>query len=341
MSDKDMAICRIDYMKWSDMQQIHKLVSSVRVYANTYVEVEDHIRQVTEQIEDVFEGRVGSNEYTAIVRLLKELVLFVRTHWTVENDNEVIVVTGKIIKLVQGDNKMDKNQLVAMTFRRVQKAIQEVVRNGVDFTDDRIADVADEYAAKIVTDVFGGKIPFEIQSSQFVDKYYEMDPETEDLLDNGTLVVDGMEVLVESPSLREEIHDRMSAADISKARMKNRWATVENSKIRDGILSFVALYEDGIKRKVVQQSDLAWLVKKDSIPMIAEDVSAGTGEKDHINYVVWNKGGIPVFVGTISAVLDWVAELPEVFDWHVGFEVSPEDVRATVSLKEFVEENNG
>jgi len=267
MNNEDMAICRIDYMKWSDMQQIQRLVSSVRAYANAHIEVEDCIRQVTERIEDVFEGRIGPNEYATIVRLLRGLVEFVRTHRFDENDHEVMVVTGNIIKLVQGDNKMNKNQLAAMTFRRVKEAITRVAL-GSDFGDDRITTVAEQYTYKIMTDVFGGKTPFEIQSSQFVEKLYEMDPETEDVLDNGTLVIDGMKVLIEAPSLRHAIYEGMTPDEISEARVTNRWATVEKSKVVDGRLSFVAVYEDGIKRKVVQQVDLAWIVKKDSIPRI-------------------------------------------------------------------------
>lgn len=267
MEEKDMAICRIDYMKWDHMQQIHGLVSSVRAYANTHVEVEDHIRQVTEQIEDIVEGRVGSGEYVTIVQLLRGLVRFVRTHRFEENDQEVIVVTGNIIKLVQGDKKMDQNQLSAMTFRRVKEAISKVAL-GSDFGDDRITTVAEDYANRIVSDVFGGKSKFEVRSSQFVDKYYEMDPETEDVLDNGSLVIDGMKVLLEDPAFRQKIHEDMAPYEISAARVTNRWATVENRKLIGANISFIAVYGDGIKRKVSLAVEHAWIVKKDSIPRI-------------------------------------------------------------------------
>lgn len=265
MDNKDAAICRIDRMKWVDMQQVHNLVSSVRAYANTHIEVEDHIRQVAEQLEDTFEGRIGPNEYAAIVKMLKGLVEFVRTHRFEENDHQVIVTTGDIIKLVQGDNKMNKNKLQAMTFRRVQEAIQEVAWRPVTPTNEVVDTVAEAYAAKIVSDVFGGKVP---TSAEYVDKYYEMDPESEDLLDNGSLVIDGMKVLIEDPDFRQNIYDGMTALEISNARMTNRWATVEKAKLLGDRLSFVGVYDDGIKRKVVREIALAWLVKKDSIPRI-------------------------------------------------------------------------
>lgn len=266
-----MAICRIDYMKWDHMQQIHGLVNSVRCQASNpnASKVETHIRQVTEQIEDMLDYNLSDDNAYRIVLILRGLIQFVRTHYFDENEHEVIVVTGNIIKLVQGDNKMDQNQLTAMTFRRVKEAIERVaLSTDPNFGDERITTVAEDYANRIVTDVFGGKSKFELRSSQFVDQYYEMDPETEDLLDNGSLVIDGMKVLLEDPQFRTNIHDGMSAYEISGARMTNRWATVEKAKLVDGNLSFVGVYDDGIKRKVVREIRLAWLVKKDSIPRI-------------------------------------------------------------------------
>lgn len=268
MDDNDMAICRIDYMSWSNMQKIHDLVDCVRRFAsrNRDSDTENYIREVVGRMEDVFEIRIGTHEYVNIMLLLRNLVKFVRSHRTEENDHEVLGVTGNIIKLVQGDTRMDHNQLTAMTFHRVKEAIEKVARNtGQNFGDQNIVNVAEEYSAKILADVFGGEVP---ANSQFVDKYYEMDPVTEDLLDNGSLVVDGMKVLIEDPQFRAEITNIMKPEQISKARMTNRWATVEQSKVRDRILSFVAVYGDGIKRKVVHPVDLAWLAKKDSIPRI-------------------------------------------------------------------------
>lgn len=114
----------------------------------------------------------------------------------------------------------------------------------------------------------------ENQLSEYVDRFYEMDPNTEDVLDNATLVVDGMKVLLENPVDRAEVPGPSATPDeISNARMWNRWATVTHSKISaspDGAVefSFVAVYEDGTKRKRFSRAKDAWLVKKDTIPRI-------------------------------------------------------------------------
>jgi hypothetical protein len=223
---------------------------------------------IVTEIDDHFAGKLSPDTYHGVVLLLRRLTPFVKVNDKISNDYNVNFVTKNIIKLVQGDNKMDQNQLTAMTFRRVKEAIEKVaVGNGPlpDVSDENITTVAEDYAARIVSDVFGGKTP---ATSQFVEKYYEMDPDTEDLLDNGSLVVDGMKVLIEDPKFRVGIPNIMKPEQISNARVTNRWATVEQTKIRDRILSFVAVYGDGVKRKVVHPVDLAWLVKKDSIPRI-------------------------------------------------------------------------
>lgn len=120
------------------------------------------------------------------------------------------------------------------------------------------------------------------QISEFVDKYYEMDPETEDVLDNGTLVVDGMKVLIESPDSRAEIYDGMDSSEISQARKQNRWATVEHAKVENQkyngpMLSFIAVYDDGVKRQRTRTVNHAWIVKKDSIPRIDSIYSVPQG----------------------------------------------------------------
>lgn len=229
---RDLNHARIDGMKFSVMEEIHALV-----------------KQATET------GQSNPG------RDLSESILG---------------YTSEIVELVSGVSSQTKNQkhFHGMTFRRVKEAIETVIVGGLDYPGDRIINVAEVYAKKIVSDVFGSGMPgIHETESEFVEKYYEMDPETEDLLDNGTLVVDGMKVLIEEPNMRQHISNNLELTSLDNARKMNRWATVLESKIKrkaegETTLSFVALYDDGIKRKMIVPVRYAWLVKKDSMPRI-------------------------------------------------------------------------
>jgi hypothetical protein len=105
----------------------------------------------------------------------------------------------------------------------------------------------------------------------FVDKYYEMDPKTEDLLFDGTYISEGMVVLIQSPSYKETLIETSVSNgkydEIWRAKKYNRWCTVSDVKSNErGIVSFIGVYEDGTKRKHCHDVFDAWIVKKDSIP---------------------------------------------------------------------------
>lgn len=114
----------------------------------------------------------------------------------------------------------------------------------------------------------------EVETEQFVSKYYEMDPETDDLLFDGTKLKNEMRVLIASPSLRHETVQRvMTDRALYDLRGDNRWCFVSEIEVtprqsyqNEGTVSFVALYDDGTKRKRVFSLSHAWIVKKDSIP---------------------------------------------------------------------------
>lgn len=95
----------------------------------------------------------------------------------------------------------------------------------------------------------------------FVHKYYEMDPATEDLLFDGTYLQDGMTVLVGDPMLRVDLEEDVNPHLEEKAKIRNRWATISNVTISNDELSFLALYSDGTKRKVIVNVAWPWLVK--------------------------------------------------------------------------------
>lgn len=121
----------------------------------------------------------------------------------------------------------------------------------------------------------------------FVSKFYEMDPQFEDLVPSGTLLQNGMMVLLEDSMMRadpatlnssSETHNRYEG---ERAREVNRWCEVTHLEVRkrfdyddigavigesSPIISFVAVYFDGTKKKRRYDASYAWLVKLDSIP---------------------------------------------------------------------------
>jgi hypothetical protein len=105
-------------------------------------------------------------------------------------------------------------------------------------------------------------------STEWVPKYYTMDPATEDLLFDGTHLRTGMIVLYENDLERvdiERIKESMRPVEQSMADKWNRWCRVDNPKVNEGSLEFVGVYGDGTKRKFNVDVDKAWFVKKSTI----------------------------------------------------------------------------
>lgn len=167
----------------------------------------------------------------------------------------------------------NEKQNTEIVFRRLYEVLNkqnQTLKSGLDCFDTQMAAI--HYSEMIVNDLFGdGTTGTDETVSEFVDKYYEMDPATEDVLADGTLVRDDMRVLIESPNMRGLVKNNMGPFDLNHARMWNRWAWVENSHIERNeagvaLLSFVAVYDGGVKRKLVCSASYAWIVKKGSIP---------------------------------------------------------------------------
>jgi hypothetical protein len=100
----------------------------------------------------------------------------------------------------------------------------------------------------------------------FVDKYYVMDPMSEELLFDGTALQEGMRVLIERTESREEITERMAPGKLDNARWNNRWCTIKQIDIRGENVSFLAVYDDHTVKKRVHNVHFPWLVKIDSLP---------------------------------------------------------------------------
>lgn len=103
-----------------------------------------------------------------------------------------------------------------------------------------------------------------------VPKYYQMDPEAEDLLPNGKELKNGMMVLIGNPDIRVRVDAHMSDWEAERAFERNQWCKVSNVEIlhfRDGdhVVGFIGIYEDGYKRARSYSTKYPWLVKRNSI----------------------------------------------------------------------------
>lgn len=143
-----------------------------------------------------------------------------------------------------------------------------------------------------------------MSSYNFVPKFYTMDPETEEFLSDGKKLENGMVVLIASSNLRVNVDKALEDWELDRALQRNRWAKISDLEFRtyvgDELLSFVATYENGTKRKWesigVQR---AWYVKRDSIP----NPSAA-----------WEKKYMEVFELVANAMLDHEREVNVVAD---------------------------
>lgn len=107
-------------------------------------------------------------------------------------------------------------------------------------------------------------------TSLFVDRFYEMDPQFEDVI-FGSDLRNGMVVLVADLTMRGN-PERMSCDRYEMARCKeaNRWCTVTNLHISprsesEPLARFIGEYGDGTKRARSYSTHWAWIVKRESI----------------------------------------------------------------------------
>lgn len=106
-------------------------------------------------------------------------------------------------------------------------------------------------------------------------KFYKMNPETEELLPDGSHLANGMKVLVNDSDVRMRVGEGMKDWEMDRALANNQWCTISNLEIeRNGaMISFIGTYEDGTKRNRRLGRALTWLVKLDSISGAVEESS--------------------------------------------------------------------
>jgi hypothetical protein len=122
-----------------------------------------------------------------------------------------------------------------------------------------------------------GKMTNEIVKT-FVPKYFEMDPKTDILLSSGNCLQDGMVVLLESNENRIDLDAyadllRNGSAKVLEECLRwNRWMTISMCHVtNNGVVDFIATYEDRTQKKIRVDCIRAWYVKIDSIPEIGDE----------------------------------------------------------------------
>jgi hypothetical protein len=105
-----------------------------------------------------------------------------------------------------------------------------------------------------------------IGEQEIVNKFYEMDPETDTLLFDSTSLVDGMMILAANPEDRADNpgeHTTPLRTDL--AREKNRWCIISDIAYEkyegETRVSFIATYRNGSKRKRTCETTTPWLVR--------------------------------------------------------------------------------
>ena len=113
-----------------------------------------------------------------------------------------------------------------------------------------------------------GEIP-----STMVPKYYEMNPDTEDLIFNGDTLINGMVVLLTSTEAKQELDQpgrwfgkrKLTPSEKHRARVCNRWCRVTELDIVGNHVRFVGVYADGTKHPRASSAMNSWLVRFDSL----------------------------------------------------------------------------
>lgn len=106
--------------------------------------------------------------------------------------------------------------------------------------------------------------------SHLVDKFYEGNPETEELVPDATHLANGMVVLTGESSYRVDLKKSLEDRDGYRARMSNRWCRISHLKVSKArqTVSFIGTYADRTQRKFDTTLDGSWFVKKNSMVRI-------------------------------------------------------------------------
>lgn len=109
----------------------------------------------------------------------------------------------------------------------------------------------------------------EIDSEQFVPKYFRMDPETDDLFMDSYSLREGMRILCGEVVKRAELMHLKYDVVLEEALKYNRWFVIDKIKFEpeNDLVMLIGLYDDGEKmRHIFSLDQTSWYVKKDTVP---------------------------------------------------------------------------
>lgn len=130
-----------------------------------------------------------------------------------------------------------------------------------------------------------------LETANYTPMHYDMNPQTEDLISSGDKLENGMVVLLESSLVKESLSalgrpGLGSEYALNRLKENNRWCEVTELQVtprygetNSPLISFVAVYADGTKRKRSYDASYAWFVKKDSLPKPAEPENTEAAEE--------------------------------------------------------------
>ena len=104
--------------------------------------------------------------------------------------------------------------------------------------------------------------------TDFVDKYYQMDPETDFFCPYAEALHEGWRVITDGPNGKQDLRNQQnwSPSEVENALRRNQWGKVLCVTIDSQDNAWVSLaYDDGITRQAIVNKHHAWLVKKDSV----------------------------------------------------------------------------
>lgn len=100
---------------------------------------------------------------------------------------------------------------------------------------------------------------------EFVTKFYQMNPDEDELFLGSSRLENGMKVLCEKDSERMRPEEPLTDWQLAQALERNRWCVISDLQNISGKIRFVGVYEDGTKRIRAYQAEESWYVKKNSI----------------------------------------------------------------------------
>jgi len=110
----------------------------------------------------------------------------------------------------------------------------------------------------------------DLGKTQFVDKFYQMDPKFERILWDGTELYNGMVVLPEDYKNRADVSAPMNPYELEHAMRHNRWCEISRVEV-DGVTfetTFLAKYSDDSMKKITVPTSWSWLVAIESVPQL-------------------------------------------------------------------------